>query len=306
MTEENQNNDAGAEENANNENQDTGGSEQNADAGGQENQNADGGDKTSKSLLDNLEEGEGLTFDFSKGEKPEGFPDDYWNAEAKAPDAQKLFEGLKKQEQRANDLRAKMGKGEHKAPAKADEYKLDLPEELSSQINPEDTTLAEAQKLAHDAGLSQEAYQKFMGGMMEKFYDIAQQAQDPNSEEAKARDAAYIKEQIKEIGPNGPQVLRAVEGWGDQMLAEGVINETDLETLKSEGLTSAKMVTLFNRLRSRMGGADVPHNTIDDGLPPDSEIADMIADVKNEADQRKVDALLDKRRAAGRPQLLQF
>lgn len=310
MTEENQNAETGAEENTGQEgeNQEQA-TEENTEAGGEGDKKTDDSGKNAQSLLNNLEDGEGVTFDFTTGEKPEGFPDDYWNEEAKAPDAQKLYEGLKKQEQRANDLRAKMGKGEHKAPAKPEDYKLELPEEIASQLNEGDKTIAAAQKRAHEHGISQEAFQGFMAGMVGDLYEIAQAVQDPNSEEAQARNAEYVKEQIKEIGPNGPQILRAVEGWGDQMLAEGIINETDLDTLKNEGLVSAKMVTLFNRLRSRMGGADIPHNNVDDGLPPDSEIADMIDKAyasKDQAQIRKAEALLDKRRAAGRPERLQF
>lgn len=298
------------------ENQGTGADDGTQD-GGDESGDADGGDaagdkgkkKDGTSLLDELEDGEGTTFDFSKGEKPEGFPDEYWDEDSKGPNAQALFDALQKQEKIAKDLRAKMGKGAHKPPEKPEQYTFKPSEKSAEHIKDGDPLVVAAQKVAHKHGLSQAQYEGFMADIVDNMVDMAAQMGDeasPANEEARK---AYIKEQIAAIGPNGPQVLRAVQSWANEMKAEGVFSEDDVDTLVNEGLTSAKMVQMFNRLRSRMGGSSVPMDAVDDGLPPDAEIADTLNaayESKDPAKIRKAEGLLDKRRAAGRPEKLQF
>lgn len=286
------------------------------DAGGGDDGGNDSGDsgddgkkKTGDSMLDALDDGDGVSFDFSGDEKPEGFPDEYWDAENGGVNAQALFDGLKKQEKIAKDLREKMGKGQHKAPEKPDDYKLELSEELQALVPSDDPLMAKARQRAHEHGMSQEAFQGFISEIIADMAELATGESPESAEAAEAKRKEYIQNEIKAIGPNGPQVLRAVESWGKELLAEGTINEGDLETMVNEGLVSAKMVQLFNRLRSRMGGSEIPLNPIDDGLPPDSEIAETINaayESKNEAKIKKAEELLDKRRAAGRPEKLQF
>lgn len=283
------------------------GQDQGADNSAEGNDGADdGAGKSGNSMLDGLGDGDGVTFDFTGEEKPEGFPDEFWDAENKGVNSQALFDGLQKQEKIAKDLRSKMGKGEHKAPAKAEDYTLELPEEIASQMNEGDKTLAAGQKRAHEFGISQEAYQGFMSGMIGDLVAIAAEANNPDSETNETARNEYVQEQIKEIGPNGAQVLRAVEKWGKELLSDGRISEASLEAMTQEGMTSAPMVRFLNEMRSSMGGDPVLHDHGDDGLPPDAEIANMIDAVSNDAEQIKVDALLDRRRQAGRPDKLQF
>jgi len=298
------------------ENQDNGadngsqdGGDESGDGGGDDGAADKGKKKDSESLLDALEDGEGTAFDFSTGEKPEGFPDEYWDAEAKGPNAQALFEAVQKQEKIAKDLRAKMGKGSHKPPEKPEQYSFKPSEKAAEHIKDGDPLVAAAQKIAHKHGLSQQQYEGFMAEISDSMVDIAAQMGDESSPANEEARKAYIQEQIKAIGPNGPQVLRAVQSWANELKADGVFNEDDVDTMVNEGLTSAKMVQMFNRLRSRMGGSSVPMDTIDDGLPPDSEIADMIDKAYESKDAvkiRKAEQMLDKRRAAGRPEKLQF
>jgi len=304
---EDDNADIGADDNA-----DTGADDQNTDTGGDD--NGDSGDDggSSDSMLKALEDGDGVKFDFTGEEKPEGFPDEFWDAENKTVNAQALYEDRQKQEKIAKDLRSKMGKGDHKPPAKPEDYKLELPEEIASQMAEGDKTLAAAQKRAHELGISQDAFQGFMGGMIEDLVAIAGEAGEQTPEQIEAAEAASkqrVQDEIKAIGPNGPQVLRAVESWGKEMLAEGRISEASLKTMTDEGLVSANMVRFLNEIRGSMGGNSIPIDTGDDGLPPDAEIADMIDKAyasKDAAKIRKTDELLDKRRAAGRPDNLQF
>jgi len=310
MAEENTNEDNGADDATESTNTSTNdGGDAAADNAASESQDNQDSNGQTGSMLDALGDGEGTDFDFTGEDKPEGFPDEFWDADNNAVNPQALFNEVKKQEKIAKDLRAKMGKGEHKAPEKATDYKLELPEELQELVPADDPLIAKAQERAHELGMSQENFQSFISEMIGDMAEIAADAADPNSEAAEAARAEYVQDQIKQIGPNGAQVLRAVESWGKELVAEGTISEADAQTLKDEGLVSAKMVQLFNRLRSRMGGADIPLAPVDDGLPPDSEIADMLDKAyssKDEAKIRKAEEMLDKRRAAGRPEKLAF
>ena len=267
---------------------------------------------TSESLLDGIEEGDGLNFDFTTGERPEGFPEDYWNEEDGGVNAQKLFDDLKKQEKIAGDLRRKMGKGEHKAPENAEDYKLELSEELSELIPSDDPLLVKAKERAHQYGMSQEDFQGFIGEIISDMSELAGESADPEMTEQAQKD--YIQEQIKLIGPNGAQVLRSVESWGNELLAKGALSEGALETLKTEGMNSANMVKLMNEMRVVMGGGDVPVTPIDDGLPADKVIADKMNDLFEKAREsgnsseydNYVADITERRKRAGRPDLLQF
>jgi hypothetical protein len=283
--------------------------------GGDEAGESDKGQKkTGDSMLDALDDDEGVTFDFSTGEKPEGFPDEFWDEEAKAPNAQALFEGIQKQEKIAKDLRAKMGKGAHKPPEKPDDYKLELPEELQQVVPEDDPLLAAARERAHAHGLSQEAFQGFINDIVGDMAKIAAENADENSPANEEARKQYVAEQIKAIGPNGPQVLRAVQSWGNELQAEGTFNEQDVKTLQEEGLVSANMVQMFNRLRSRMGGSAIPMDSVDDGLPPDAEIADKLNNLYERARDngdhsaytKYENEIMAKRQKAGRPDKLQF
>ena len=268
-----------------------------------------GAGKTGDSLLDGLSDGEGSKFDFTSEEKPEGFPDDFWDNDNKKPNTQALYDGLQKQEKIAKDLRAKMGKGAHKPPEKAEQYTFETSEKAKEFIPPDDPVVAAAKEVAHKHGLSQEQYAGFMADISDKLVDLVGERGDTNSATNQESQEAYIKEQIKEIGPNGPQVLRALGSWTNELVADGTLTEHDAETLREEGLVSAAMVQAMNRLRSRMGGESIPTQAADDGLLPDAEIADKLAKAYESGDTakiRKVEELLNQRRAAGRPEKLQF
>lgn len=289
---------------------DAGGDDQSTGDDGQI--DGDGGDKSgedSKSLVTGIGENEGKQFDFSTGEKPDGFPDEYWDADNNGVNAQSLFEGLQKQEKIAKDLRAKMGRGEHKAPKESSEYKFEPSEKAAEFLKDDDPLVGAARDVAHKHGLSQEQYAGFMSEMMDQMLDVAEKAADPNNEQTKAQLEEYKQKEIEKIGPNGAQVLRVVQSWGNELLSEGVFTQDDVDTLTTEGLVSANMVRMFNRLRSRMGGSDIPVGTINDGLSSDSEIASKVSALYDKGDaqsMREAEELLQKRRDAGRSGPLQF
>lgn len=277
-----------------------------------DNSNDQSADTSSNSLLDAIGDDEGRAFDFTTGERPEGFPEDFWDAESNAVNPQALFDGFKKQEKIAKDLREKMGRGEHKAPEKAEDYTFEPSEAIAEFIKDDDPLVAAGKEIAHKYGMSQEQYAGFMSDMTEKMAELASDmSENGMSDEQKAE---YIKGEIAKIGPNGPQVLRAVDSWAQELIAQGVFNEAMAKNVRENMLTSAENVQVFNALRSLMGGSEIPMGDFNDGLPPDNVIADKMNDLYEKAKStgntteydNYVNDISEKRRLAGRPTTLQF
>ena len=279
-------------------------------AGGNEGTGGGSGD----SLLDGADddggkEGEGVgdqIVDFSKG-MPEGFPKEAWDEKTKAPKADVLFNQLKAAQKRADELRAKMGTGAHKAPKKPEDYKFTPSEKAAPFFEKNDPMESAARKAAVEAGISKEAFEKFMPLVADAFADIATKRNEEGAAELSEEQKQEIKTaEYAKIGPNAKQVIRAVESWARGLKETGMFSEADLATFKSMA-TNGEQVRVLNKLRTMSAaGRDIPMDATDDGLPSDEEIATMQANVKTEDDQKKIDKLLDKRIAAGRPTKLQI
>lgn len=317
---------------------DNGGGSDNGSAGGQQG-GAQGGDKGTQgsgdkgtgdqggakgagdagngdSLLDGVDdEGDGSdtedkgTIDFTKG-KPENFPDAAWDDKEKKPKADVLFDLLSKEQKRVADLRAKMGKGDHKAPKDPKEYTFKPTEKGLKAFkdgNPmNDPVVAAVAPIAHKHGLSKEQYAGLMADISDVLVDMAEK-RDTNQQEMTDEQKAEIrKQEYEKIGTNAVQIIKAVESWGRELKSTGQFSESDIAAFKSMAVTGDQ-VRVLNKLRALAGGGNsLPMDFSNDGLPSDEEIADLQANVKTEADQRKVDQMYEKRRLAGRPEKLQI
>lgn len=269
-----------------------------------------GGEKidTSDSLLEGTDNVE--VVDFSKG-KPKDFPDEAWDAEKNTPKADVLYNKFKEAEARAKGLRDKLAKGDGKAPKDAKEYAF-KPSEKAGKIFKEgdaskDPLVMAAAPIAHKYGLSKDAFQGFMSEMSDKIAELAEANANQEPVEMTPEQKAEVRDvEYKKIGTNATQVIKAVETWAKELKASGQFSEADLAEFKNMAMTGGQ-VRVLNKLRAMAGGGNtLPMDFGGDGLPSDAEIAELQANVKNQADQDKVDALYDKRRAAGRPDKLQF
>lgn len=284
-----------------------------AGAEGSEKAGAESGAGDSDSLLDGVEDdgsGDGAPVDFSKG-KPEGFPDDAWDEKEKKPKADVLYKNLQAAEKRAADLRAKLGKGDHKAPKDAKEYTFKPSEKGAKAFKDgdisKDPVVAAVAPIAQKYGLSKEQYAGFMTDMTDVLVDMAEKSGKEEPAELSAEEKAEIrKAEYAKIGTNAVQVIKAVESWGRELKASGQFSEAELGAFKSMAM-NGDQVRVLNKLRALAGGGNaLPMDFSDDGLPSDNEIADQQAKVKTAEDQRKIDELYDKRRRAGRPDRLQI
>lgn len=256
-----------------------------------------------------------------EGERPAHVPEDMWDAEKKA-----LKEGVNpidewaKAQKIANDLRQKMGKGEHKPPAKAEDYKLpDLKEEadkgVMEMLKSDEPFMKEIKATAFKYGMSQEQYAGFLSDVGRVVFkaagDKANEAMTPltDAEKQEIREAEMAK-----IGPNAPKMMAAVEGWVKGLIAEGYINYQEKEEIKAMAATATGL-SVLNKLRARQGGDSIPmgETLTVDGLKSDAEIFAMHGTeaYKNSNDpghakaHAEVERQLDLRRKAGRPELLQ-
>lgn len=266
------------------------------------------------SLASGLAEDEGLTFDFTKNERPEEFPEDFWDTENNVVNINALYSDYKRQEKRVADLREKLGRGEHKPPKEPTDYKFEPTEKAASFIKEDDPLVAAAQEVAHKYGMSQDQFSGFMAEITDRMVDVSNTMYDQDSPEAEAARQSYIQEEMKKIGPNAPQVIRSVQSWAKELQNQGIFSEQDMETFTNEGLTSARMVQMMNRLRFSMGGEQVPTDSFDDGLPSDQEISMKLNSLYEEAvttgDSSKFQnyeaEIMEKRKRAGRGDKLMF
>lgn len=261
------------------------------------------------SLIVDVEDPKPLAFE--KGVKPEGIPDDAWDETTGEVKVEALFQAYQNEAKRAKGLRDKLAKGGDKAPKDPSEYKLEFAEEIKAVIPDNDPLVEAGRKIAQKNGLSQEQFQGFMSEMAGEVAKLRSQIEQPEAP-SEAEIQEYREAEFKKLGANGKAVARAVSEWARQMKDTGAISEADHKLMQSFA-TSADAIRLLNTLRSmttQNSNTNIPlDSTIDDGLPSDHEIYAMIGSKKYQDGDpvtlRKVEDLLAKREAAGRPARLQ-
>lgn len=308
--------DAGAGDNGDGGDNGAGGEGDKGDAGGQGDAGTGGDDNggaggDNPSLLNDIPSDDLIELSLDMTEKPEGLDDSYWDEENGRLDVQKLFEDKQMGDKRIKDLRDKVAKGAPQALENVEDYKFELSETAKAAEvfdGDDDPLVAASQKLAHELGMPGDMYGEFMTKMTDQLVEIAgEMAANPpeltDDQKAEIRQAEYDK-----IGANAPAVIRAVETWAKELQSKGIFSEQDLEAYKSMAVTG-EQVRALNKLRAAMGGSDIPMDLTTDGLPSDEEIYGLM-EKANEANdpklQAQVDELLNKRRAAGRPETLQL
>jgi hypothetical protein len=192
--------------------------------------------------------------------RPEGLPDQFWDAEKNAPKYEDLIKSHGELSTFKSEADAKLAS----VPAKPDEYKV--PEQIADEevaklipkgkeitIDPKDPMLAAFREFAHAQKMTNEQF-----GEAVKLY-IKQQIIEEKAF-ADAREA-----EIKKLGNNGPQRQKAVN---DFLLAHA--GQKDAETLLSS-VFSAEQFEAMERLIARFSKQDnvLPlHAKRDDPTPP--------------------------------------
>lgn len=252
-----------------------------------------------------------------EGERPGYLPENAWDEEKKAPKADVLLSEYERSQKRVTDLLAKLGKGEHKPPAKPEDYKLpefkDEADKGAADLLKSDSAFVKnLAGVAHKAGLGQVQFETFMGEAAKLL--AAATGEKKGDEPLTAEEKEQIREDIyKEIGPNAPRLHAAVNGFVKMLKDQGKFSEGELAEIKAMGASAAGL-TALNKLRTMTGGESIPIDAQHiDGLPSDQEIFTFMgqkayndpSDPGHLEAHKKVDGWLKGREAAGRPATLQ-
>jgi hypothetical protein len=206
-------------------------------------------------------------------EKPEYFPDKFWD-EKDGPDIEALVKSY-------NELQKKFSQGGHKAPKDYDTNFLQ-----DQQIDAkEDPLVKEYTDWAKKYGITQEAYE-----------DLAKTFIDNNMAVAE-RTQADITEQKKMLGNKADERINSIMKFGDALKDKGVLSDQELEEFDNMA-GSALGVKVIEKIRSYYGEQPIPSvaPTEELGMSKD-EIRAMVADPKYGKDPAftlKVEKMFEK------------
>ena len=212
--------------------------------------------------------------------------DKFWDAEKGEIKAEDMLKSYK-------ELEAKFHKGDHKAPAKAEDYKLALTDEQKTVLFGDakadpaaDPYIKGFTAWGVKNGVSQDGLNELLG----MYHDLVA------PEVAKVQ--VDIEVEKKALGANADAIIKNQFDFLGQLYKAGHINDAMLNESQILMETSAG-VKLLQAIRSYYGEAPIPTNiTAQDGMPTKEELSAMLNDPKYDTDpdhKAKVDALYAKR-----------
>jgi hypothetical protein len=200
-------------------------------------------------------------------ERPDYWPENFWKKDANEPD----LEGIAKS---WRDLRAKISKGHHNAPADGN-YDMGSFGDTAAD-NPMAQELA---AFAKDNGLSQA-----------QFDDLATRLRSKASELMEG-DRIDPQVEIKKLGPNA--IVGGMVDWARGLVNKGVWAKEDFEEFKIMGGTAQGLRALM-KLRESYEGR-IPIETAPmEGAPTKEELYQMVGDPRYKTDpayRQKVERL---------------
>jgi hypothetical protein len=202
-------------------------------------------------------------------ERPDYWPENFWKKDANEPD----LEGIAKS---WRDLRAKISKGQHNAPA---DGKYDLT--AFGDGNAENPMANALTGWAKENGLSQAAFDDLVGKLQTQAKELMQGDMiDPAAE-------------MKQLGPNANAVIGGMVDWARGLVNKGVWSKDDFEEFKIMGGTARGLRALM-KLRESYEGR-IPIETAPmDGAPSKEELYQMVGDPRYKTDaayRQKVERL---------------
>lgn len=221
-----------------------------------------------------------------KIDRPEWLKEDkFWDAEKGQIKAEELNKSYA-------ELQAKFSKGDHKAPAKPEDYKINLTDEQKVTLFGDakadaaaDPAVKELTVWAQSEGVSQAALDK----LLTKYAEIV----EPEMSKMQI-DIAAEKQQL---GKNADAIIANTMDFFQQLYKAGHINDAMLAEAQILGETAAG-IKFIQAVRSYYGEAPIPTNiTANDGAQTKQELAAMVNDPKYDTDadyKAKVDAAYAK------------
>ena len=193
-------------------------------------------------------------------ERPDWWPENFWKKDESEPD----LEGIAKSWM---DLRKQISQGKHKAPA---DGKYDT--SAFGDIPEDDPVRQHVQEWAKEYGISQAAFDKLVGDVVQMQGDQQVQVQRTVEQERKA------------LGPNADQIIKGMVDWANGLVRKGVWGKDDFEEFKQMGGTANGIKALM-KLREAYEPGRLPTSSVPvDGLPSKEELYQMVADPKYKED----------------------
>jgi len=204
--------------------------------------------------------------EFEKGEeddeefeRPDWYPQNFWNEEKSMPDIEKLAKSW-------SDLRKQISQGKHKAP---EDGKYDT---AVFGDTPEDDPLRNhVMNWAKDYGVSQAALDDLVGQVVDMNVNNATQVEQNIADEKKA------------LGPNADARINSIAKWGAGLVQKGVWTEADYDEFKVMGGT-ARGIAALEKLRGSYEGRIPVESAPVDGAPTKEELYQMVADERYQTD----------------------
>src|SRR3990167_1106663 len=238
------------------------------------------------------------TSDIKPGEKPEGIPDEFWDATAKKINETALLEGYKSKDKQALDMRKIISKGTQNVPEKPEGYKLELAQEIAKFAPEGDPALGIAREAALEAGISQDSFNKFinryLGGLNEKKM-IAEPEPKLTPEQEAAESKKFYDSEMEKLGDSGKKHFEEFNTIVREGLARGSLSEEDKEIYK-DIMRGAAHVRFMKKLANIISlrpstSLGIPNeHVIQKGQLTREELQAMQADPKyrNEAGYKKI------------------
>lgn len=200
-------------------------------------------------------------------DRPDWLPENFWK------DGNADYESLAKS---WRDLRGKISKGEHNAPADG-KYKLESFGD-GAEDNPMAATLS---GWAKDNGLSQAQFDDLVGKLQTQ------------AKELMSADFVDPAEEMKKLGPNGRAMVDGMVDWARGLVNKGIWSPEDFDEFKIMGGTARGLNALVKIREAYEGRVPIEAAPLD-GAPTKEELYAMVQDPKYQSDpayRQKVERL---------------
>lgn len=221
--------------------------------------------------------------DATPAERPEGLPEDFWDADTSTIKTTALLDGYKNEAKQKADLRKQISKGIPEAPKTAEEYTIEFDEETAKLIPENDPATDIFKKVAHKQGLSQEQVQAIASEYMAEVAKVQQDAgvtPPPTAEEVAADNEKFRTEQKEILGDEGVRAMESMTARIAQLYDKGSLNDDDKDAFRNAAF-DAKGVLFMQKIMSlpHDNGNFIPSgNVIDSGLATLEQLHAMGAD----------------------------
>lgn len=208
--------------------------------------------------------------------RPEGVPDQFWDAE-KGVRVDALTKSW-------NDMRTQVAKlGDAKPPEDESGYVLPKVEGFAVDSVPADDPVVGAlRRGAAAAGIGAKQFQTMLAPVLKAIGDLGG---GPASAEARAAEEKRAFEaEMGKLGANGRAIVRETGAWLNGLAGRGILTREEVGALRS--VTSAEGVRAFAKLRELAGGAPIPvEGLAEDGAMTQADAERMMREgyAKNDA-----------------------